>query len=102
MARPTKIDVYQESFNIAWDDGHESIYPSRYLRSMCSCASCVAEWTGQRLVTEDMIPEDVEAVEVGQVGNYAIRIIWSDGHSTGIYPYDRLREICPCPECRGG
>jgi DUF971 family protein len=33
------------------------------------------------------------------VGNYAIQITFSDGHSTGIYSYDQLRTICPCPEC---
>ena len=34
-----------------------------------------------------------------QVGNYAIQISFSDGHSTGIYSYDHLRKICPCAEC---
>jgi DUF971 family protein len=34
------------------------------------------------------------------VGNYAIRIMWSDGHSTGIYSFEHFRKICPCPECR--
>jgi DUF971 family protein len=33
------------------------------------------------------------------VGAYAIRIHWSDGHNTGIYSFDHLRAICPCPEC---
>jgi DUF971 family protein len=34
-----------------------------------------------------------------QVGNYAIQISFTDGHSTGIYSYDHLRSICPCAEC---
>lgn len=34
------------------------------------------------------------------VGTYALKISWSDGHDTGLYSYDHLREICPCPECR--
>jgi DUF971 family protein len=33
------------------------------------------------------------------VGNYAVQISFTDGHSTGIYSYDHLRSICPCPEC---
>jgi DUF971 family protein len=33
------------------------------------------------------------------VGQYAIQISFSDGHSTGIYSYDHLRSICPCAEC---
>jgi DUF971 family protein len=34
------------------------------------------------------------------VGNYALRINWSDGHNAGIYSYAHLRQICPCPECQ--
>jgi DUF971 family protein len=33
------------------------------------------------------------------VGRYAVQIHWNDGHSTGIYSFDYLRQICPCPEC---
>ena len=36
---------------------------------------------------------------VEPVGNYAIRINWSDGHNSGIYTYDHFRRICPCGEC---
>jgi DUF971 family protein len=35
------------------------------------------------------------------VGNYAVRLLWSDAHETGIYNYDYLRAICRCNECRG-
>ena len=35
------------------------------------------------------------------VGRYAVRFLWADGHTTGIYSFDHLREICPCPECKG-
>jgi len=38
---------------------------------------------------------------VEAVGNYAIRINWSDGHSAGIYSWEHLRRICPCAECQG-
>jgi DUF971 family protein len=37
--------------------------------------------------------------DVEMVGRYAIRILWSDGHNTGLYSYDHLRQICPCAEC---
>ncbi len=33
------------------------------------------------------------------VGRYAVNIQWSDGHDTGIYSYQTLRELCPCAEC---
>jgi DUF971 family protein len=38
---------------------------------------------------------------MSRVGNYALTFTWSDGHATGIYPYDRLRGLCPCLECAG-
>ena len=37
---------------------------------------------------------------VETVGRYAVRLFWADGHSTGLYSFDYLREICSCPECR--
>ncbi len=36
------------------------------------------------------------------VGRYALQIFWSDGHSTGIYSFHYLRELCPCGECAAG
>lgn len=33
------------------------------------------------------------------VGNYAIRLRWTDGHDTGIYAFTILRAACPCPRC---
>ena len=37
---------------------------------------------------------------VETVGRYAVRLFWADGHSTGLYSFDYLREICPCAECK--
>jgi DUF971 family protein len=34
------------------------------------------------------------------VGAYAVQIVWSDGHDTGIYSFETLRRACSCPECR--
>jgi DUF971 family protein len=86
--------------DIAWNDGHLSSYPSWYLRENCPCASCVEEFTGRRLILQGSIPGDLARVDVGPVGNYALRFAWSDDHSTGIYTFDFLRRICPCSECR--
>jgi DUF971 family protein len=33
------------------------------------------------------------------VGHYAIKIDFTDGHSTGIYSFDYLRTMCPCEAC---
>ena len=41
---------------------------------------------------------DVRDMQV--VGNYALQFTWSDGHTAGIYTWNYLRRICPCPECQ--
>ena len=87
ISRANQWDV-----RIRWSDGHEAVYPAEYLRRHCCCAVCQ--------VTEDVRAEDgVHPLAIGVVGGYAIQFEWSDGHATGIYPYDYLRGLCPCPEC---
>ena len=39
------------------------------------------------------VPADVRPQKIEAVGRYALQIEWSDGHNTGIYPYDRLRAL---------
>ena len=63
------------------------------------CASCVEEFTGVHKVAPGSIPAGLERVRVAPVGNYALQFEWSDGHKTGIYAFDYLRALCPCPQC---
>ncbi len=44
-------------------------------------------------------PGQYELRSVQPVGNYALQMKWGDGHQTGIYTYDYLRQICECSEC---
>lgn len=88
--------------DITWNDGHFSSYPSWYLRENCMCAVCVEEFTGKRKVSHGSIPSTIERVSVSPVGNYALQFAWSDGHDTGIYTFDYLRKLCPCPQCLPG
>ena len=78
---------------ISWDDGVKSVYAVRDLRLACSCANCVDEWTGEGTLDPGSVPEDVHPLSIQSVGRYAIQITWSDGHDTGIYPFDRLRRL---------
>ncbi len=87
------------SLRIAWGDGHESIYRPFDLRMACPCAACVDEMTGRRLLTEELVDETVYPTRIEYVGRYALQFFWSDGHSTGIYPYDYLRRRCGCLSC---
>jgi DUF971 family protein len=83
-----------------WEEqGHVGRYPARYLRLACQCAACVEEVSGRQILDPHTIPEDIRALSVRLVGQYAVYFGWSDGHSTGIYPYEFLLEICPCARC---
>ena len=98
--QPIEIEKRKDGqIRILWADGHEGIYPPIYLRAKCHCASCVEEWTGRRIIQEAQLPKDLRPLGINAVGTYAVQIEWSDGHNTGIYPFDLLRDICPCGQC---
>ena len=78
---------------IDWSDGKESRYDARELRLACPCATCHDEMTGARLLDPASVPADVRPVHLESVGNYGIKISWTDGHDTGIYSFARLREL---------
>jgi ATP-binding protein involved in chromosome partitioning len=93
-ALPSRIyQVDEKTLAIAWADGSESRYPVRELRLACPCATCRDEMTGERILDPGRVPEDVRPVSLGSVGNYGLKIRWSDGHDTGIYSYERLRDL---------
>ena len=98
---PFKITrANQHDVKVVWQDGHESVYPARELRSNCPCAACVDEVTGERRHTA-VVPDNVKPLGIQLVGNYAISIQWSDAHRTGIYAFELLRKLCPCSTCGG-
>lgn len=87
---------------MTWEDEHRSLYENISLRSLCPCAHCVDEWTGKRTVSREQISPTLRMVKWEPVGRYGVKFQWSDGHQTGIYSFDYLRQICPCEACRGG
>ena len=98
---PTAINqIDADTLRIGWKDGHESLYSVRGLRLACRCAHCVEEGTGRPLLDESKVPRDVRPVRISGVGRYALGFEWSDGHDTGIYTFEYLRELCPC--CAAG
>ncbi len=93
----TQLDA--TTLAITWDDRHESRYVVRDLRLACRCAVCVDEITGERRLRDDSVPDAVRPQAIRPVGNYALHISWSDGHSTGFFRFDYLRGLCKCGEC---
>ena len=92
--RPKEVNTQDPLVTIVtWDDGQVMRYPNRYLRSMCPCASCVNEVTGQRMVNVESIDPAVRIMAVAPVGRYALHFQWSDGHGTGLYSFETLRKL---------
>ena len=96
-----------KGIKIDWKDQHHSEYPLAYLRDECPCATCTgAHGTAPErssYSTSSAFPlykPTLKMLSVEPVGQYAIRMEWSDGHNTGIYSFDHFRKICPCEECR--
>lgn len=81
-----------------WSDGHASRHPYPELRGACPCAVCRDEKKPGRI--RKAVPADVHPLQIGRVGRYAVTFVWSDGHQTGIYTYELLRELCGCADCR--
>ena len=112
--KPVDVKVHISTgagLDINWSDGHSSHYDFAYLRDQCPCALCnddrakkaeVAKVTGAGSAGAvlPMFKPKATARAAAAVGNYAIQFEFSDGHSTGIYSFDHLREICPCDACR--
>jgi DUF971 family protein len=110
---PKKVTLAAENRSIAveWSDGHRSFYPYDYLREKCPCATCTdVHGTGSHptvppAAASGVLPiyrEPLKPVKAEAIGRYALGITWSDGHSTGIYSFDYLRELCPCGKCGQG
>lgn len=91
----------QRRLRIEWGDAHVSEFEPYYLRLQCPCAACVEEMTGRPLLDPRSVDPGVYPLEIEYVGRYALQFRWSDGHSTGIYPFEMLRKLCTCEECEG-
>jgi len=93
-----------EGVDVTWADGHTSHFDFHYLRDNCPCALCndereKAKKMGGGSSPLPMFKPKVTAKGANAVGNYAVQIQFSDGHATGIFSFDHLRELCPCAQC---
>ena len=98
---PEPVDISHDRehhlVRITWSDGAQTMYTMRGLRGWCPCAECQGHSGERRFIPVDA--PQLEAVE--GVGRYAVRLLWSDGHQTGMYSYPYLREMADYPECKG-
>lgn len=111
LFRPTALDKHGlEHLQITWNDGSIGIIAWARLREVCPCASCNEDRhkimepiskptdTGLslRVLQEKEIPKTgIPAPKaLTPVGNYAYKIVWNDGHDTGIYTFEFLYSLC--------
>lgn len=103
ILKPLHLDLKKEEcLTIHWSDGITSRYPIAYLRRMSPSAE--AKKMRQEMASNPLtvLPQSMAnltgpltALDAELVGNYAIRIRFSDGHDTGIFSWQYLREIAP-------
>ncbi len=99
-ARPSDV-TFQQDLQIAWRDGKQTHYPFRMLRNACACAHCVDELSGKKVLKEETIAANIALTKAEYVGVYALRLSFSDGHSSGIFPFRRLRSLYDEAEKQG-
>ena len=70
MAVPAPKNIKQineTTLGISWNDGHESVYPVKFLRENCPCANCIDEWSGKKLIEPGSIPESIRPINLKAV-----------------------------------
>jgi DUF971 family protein len=93
---PENIRALQDDrvFEIVWSTDRTDRLPYKFLRGQCPCAGCVDEFTGIRTLDVNTVLDDIHPVNLSFTGNYALKILWSDTHDTGLYTWDRLEMLC--------
>ena len=97
--KPVKIKRSEDNkLHIEWNVGKSFDIDFLYLRDECPCVNC----QGETVLFSTYIPIKApfkpagfyEIEKIDKIGNYAIQIFWKDGHNTGIYSWEKLKEIC--------
>lgn len=94
MIEPVQIIEESEcEISIKWSDDRETSYNAVLLRRSCPCAGCINEWTGEKMLDDAQVPDDLSIDHVSIVGRYALNFHFSDGHDTGIFSFAYLRKV---------
>lgn len=102
MTQPWPVEIRlardKKALHVAFEDGRSAVLPAELLR----CLSPSAEVQGHGPDERKLVPgkADVAVASIEPIGNYAIRLVFDDGHSTGIYGWSLLAELAEEPEAR--
>ena len=103
--KPVPVEIKQSGvreLRIAWSDGQVNDFDVVELRRSCRCANCVNELTGAQILHPTEVGEDVRPQTIRQVGNYAFQVNWTDGHTSGIFTFDYLRQLAEVTNAPSG
>lgn len=94
MIEPIQIiEESEREISIKWSDDAETHYNAAQLRRSCPCASCVNEWTGEKMLKDESVSDEIVINSTSVVGRYALNFHFSDGHETGIFSFRYLRKL---------
>lgn len=91
--RPTDIRLHQASrkLEIVFDDNVSGMLPCEFLRVYSPSAEVRGHGKGQEVL--QLGKETVNITNIEPVGNYAVKLTFSDGHDTGLYSWDYLYDL---------
>jgi len=96
---PTALELTPENrLLMTWSDGQRRTYTIRSLREACPCATCREKRSEPKdplalPMLSAVQPRQLTIASMQPVGNYAYAISFSDGHDTGIFAFDLLRQL---------
>ena len=92
----TNAAIMGSEIALAWNDGKETYLSLEDLRRACPCANCQGEPDALGRVVRPKVQHGPKAFDLTgweNIGGYAIQFRWGDGHSTGLYSYEYLRNL---------
>ena len=106
---PRHLDLKKDrGLTIQWPDGSGSYYPIAYLRRLSPSADMRELRKSMQRNPLTVLPTpkgpggaEVVATHAELVGNYGLKVEFSDGHRTGIYTWEYLRQIDPVRQAPG-
>ena len=91
--RPVELRLHRASrqLEVVFDDGVRGMLPCEFLRVYSPSAEVRGHGAGQEVL--QVGKETVNIVAIDPVGNYAVKLEFSDGHNTGLYSWDYLYDL---------
>lgn len=91
---PHKIEIQENGLKIFWDKFTINNISAGSLRKNCPCAVCSSLPEGSHdMKIRRYSKEELTITKSEIIGNYALKILWSDGHNTGIYEFTKLKTL---------